>query len=329
MQMYRAIQSVLFFAICFLISSNFVFADQLIVLTKEQAEKAQKALRLQSGKEIILYCGCCDQDPKRLFLLINTEIVPYEDNFYSIKFDAARVKNDSLIYDIVDLADVWIRKGNMAVCLGKELGFECDPCASSFAWKGDEPARIVNKPTPNRISNSPTVSKTTLGTSIDEIVLNANVWSPPKPPTALGVTQRKLDSVYGDGKRYQIVEKKYNRFERIESFAVIDPNRGSLWAGALIQGQNLQNGELSSIGSFARAPLTITMSGTGSRTVFNPSYATVTAAVRDILKKEKSSNSAQISISVAENKSATQTRCELGAKIGFLPFSFEGKFVTV
>ena len=47
--------------LCTFISAT-ASADQLAYLTKEQAETAVKFLKKQ--KRVMLFCGCCDNDPK-------------------------------------------------------------------------------------------------------------------------------------------------------------------------------------------------------------------------------------------------------------------------
>ena len=117
--------------------NNKLRADQLAWITEEQAQKAVEFLKTQ--KQAILYCACCDNDPKQRVKIKN---ITYrhpkmggevQKGYYQV-FVTAKV--DGKWQEIaLDLAYIHIKKGKKAYCLGKELGFECDPCTEPFAWK--------------------------------------------------------------------------------------------------------------------------------------------------------------------------------------------------
>lgn len=127
------------FAFIFTFAIQFAYADQLAWISKEQAEKAVAFLK--KYKQVMLYCACCNiEDPKT--------IVDIKDVYFRhpkmgneeqtdvwevvIKGKTADGKE---IETEVDLAYIHVKKGNKAVCLGKELAFECDPCVVPFDFK--------------------------------------------------------------------------------------------------------------------------------------------------------------------------------------------------
>jgi hypothetical protein len=127
------------FLVLFLISIFFATqakADQLAWITKSQAKKAVKYLKKQ--KEVILFCGCCDNDTKDK---VSISAVSYrhptmggevQKDYYEVfitVYEDGQMKEISL-----DLAYVYVNKKQQAACLGLELGFECDPCSDPFAW---------------------------------------------------------------------------------------------------------------------------------------------------------------------------------------------------
>lgn len=115
-------------------------ADQLAWITETQAKKAVEFLKTQ--KKVILHCACCDKDPKKKVKIKNIvyrhpkmagEVQKdYYQVFVTIKVDG-KWKEVGL-----DLAYVHIQKGKKAFCLGKELGFDCDPCIEPFSWKAEK-----------------------------------------------------------------------------------------------------------------------------------------------------------------------------------------------
>lgn len=112
-------------------------ADQLAWITEAQAQKATEFLKTQ--KKVILYCACCDNDPKQKVKIKN---IVYrhpkmggqvQKDYYQV---FVMIKVDGKWKEVgLDLAYVHIKKGKEAFCLGKELNFKCAPCTEPFAWK--------------------------------------------------------------------------------------------------------------------------------------------------------------------------------------------------
>ncbi len=111
-------------------------ADQLAWITKEQADLAVKFLKTQ--KEVILFCGCCNSDPKQKVKIMSVSSRhpvmggEVDEEYYEVVIKAK--VNGKVVEIALDLAYVHIKKAEKAYCLGKELNFECDPCTEPFNW---------------------------------------------------------------------------------------------------------------------------------------------------------------------------------------------------
>ena len=105
-------------------------ADQLAYLTESQAIKAVSFLKKQ--KQVILWCACCDDDAQQL---ISISDVGYRytgsDDFYEVYVEGTDDTGTKKTYDL-DLAYVHYLLMKKAYCVGKVLGFECDPCTEPF-----------------------------------------------------------------------------------------------------------------------------------------------------------------------------------------------------
>lgn len=112
-------------------------ADQLAWITEAQAKKAVEFL--QKHKKVILHCACCDKDPKEKVKIKNITYRHPEmggkvqKDYYQV-FVTIKIEGEWKEIGL-DLAYVHIKQGKEAHCLGKVLGFECDPCIEPFAWK--------------------------------------------------------------------------------------------------------------------------------------------------------------------------------------------------
>ena len=106
-------------------------ADQLAYITETQAKEAVSFINNQ--KELILWCACCDNEPKKLVKVIKAayQHTGYE-NYYEVVLNYSadgQVDKESL-----DLAYVWFKKGSKAHNVGLELSFTCSPCSPGFDW---------------------------------------------------------------------------------------------------------------------------------------------------------------------------------------------------
>jgi hypothetical protein len=115
------------------ILSSVTFSDQLAWISKSQAETTVAYFEDNDIKQVILWCACCDDDPKVLVNVINVSFRPTESGgYYEVYIEGNSVYGK--VNQAVDLAYVHIQKGKKWYCLGKQLGFECDPCTKSFKY---------------------------------------------------------------------------------------------------------------------------------------------------------------------------------------------------
>ncbi|MGD1840319.1 MAG: hypothetical protein ACFB0B_05395 [Thermonemataceae bacterium] len=108
-------------------------ADQLAWISKAQAETAVAYLKKE--KQVILFCGCCDADQMEKIKIqeVTYRIVDAQQGYYQVFVTALY---EGKVQEIpLDLAYVHIKEKKKAQCLGKVLGFECDPCVAPFYWK--------------------------------------------------------------------------------------------------------------------------------------------------------------------------------------------------
>jgi hypothetical protein len=125
-------KNILFSIILLVFTSNICKADQLAYLSKDQAQKATTFLQTQT--EVLLWCACCDNDTK---IIVKVSKIYYEytanKEFYHIFLEGID-RNGKQVKEELDLAYVHINKNGKAYCVGKELGFKCDPCTETFLW---------------------------------------------------------------------------------------------------------------------------------------------------------------------------------------------------
>jgi hypothetical protein len=112
---------------------------------------------------------------------------------------------------------------------------------------------------------------------------------------------------------YVCEEKTYTFANNMEDIIAFNPNSGTLYPGALVQGKYVRNGELVSIGSFDRNPLTVTLDDYGiSNEVEEPSNASVSNAVIDMVGQNSIPTIARIYFNKTEAYSTDQGLLSLG-----------------
>lgn len=109
------------------------FADQLQWLSKEDAQTA--ATFLQKQKVVLLYCGCCENDPMRYVKIakVTVQSTGYEGYYEVILRGIDNYGKE--VSEAIDLAYTHIQEDNVAICVGLLLGMECDPCQDIIPWK--------------------------------------------------------------------------------------------------------------------------------------------------------------------------------------------------
>jgi hypothetical protein len=125
---------ILFFIL--LVSSVYAAkADQLAWLTKDQAAETVDYLKNNDIKEVILFCGCCDKDVKKKVKVTKIFYRQTENPDYFEVVIVGNTLESEMVNEGVDLAYTFINKDGKAACLGKEMGYQCDPCTKPFKWK--------------------------------------------------------------------------------------------------------------------------------------------------------------------------------------------------
>jgi thiol-activated cytolysin len=118
-----------------------------------------------------------------------------------------------------------------------------------------------------------------------------------------------------DGAELVCTRKDYSLWTNFHEFVALNPNASVLWPGSLVQGASLPNGIPAAI-PLARAPITITATTggrtMGSRTIENPSLATIGQAMNEILDGYTGSTAAKLSYSHHVGRSFEQGMLRLG-----------------
>jgi hypothetical protein len=107
-------------------------ADQLAYITQDQAEKG--AALLKTEKEILLFCGCCSNEPKVYLKVTGIKIqhTGYQD-YWEIIITGTNRHGENMVVQ-ADLAYVHVNRNGKAICAGTLLNFQCDPCVSDMPW---------------------------------------------------------------------------------------------------------------------------------------------------------------------------------------------------
>jgi hypothetical protein len=81
----------------------------------------------------MLWCACCDKDIKTKVNVtgVHYRLATESTVYYEVVIEGTYMGGEKL-KDAFDLAYVHIFRGSKWRCLGKELGFECDPCTKPF-----------------------------------------------------------------------------------------------------------------------------------------------------------------------------------------------------
>ena len=125
-------KKVLFILLCAFFSLT-AHADQLAWISKQDADTAVKYLEKQ--KYVLLYCGCCDNDPKMYVKIKKVTCQSTGVSDYYEVIITGEDPNGNEVSEAVDLAYVHVQQGKKALCVGLALNMDCDPCDNNIAWK--------------------------------------------------------------------------------------------------------------------------------------------------------------------------------------------------
>lgn len=130
----------IFYIFIFLSFAIHCKADQLELLTREQASRAVQLL--EKHAELILWCTCCNLnkgDQSDLIIISRVYFKKVDltsnqaENYYVI-IEGNNAIDNKKINKNIDLAYVYINKNGISACVGKILNLECEPCTPDFEW---------------------------------------------------------------------------------------------------------------------------------------------------------------------------------------------------
>jgi len=121
-------------AIILLIIAPQLRADQLQWISKDQADAVLQYFKMAKIKQGILWCACCDNDPKVKIKIKKVEMrYTGTGDYYEIVL-TGKLSTGEKFSGAIDLAYFHIKSENMAYALGYVMQFDCDPCTGPFAW---------------------------------------------------------------------------------------------------------------------------------------------------------------------------------------------------
>lgn len=106
-------------------------ASEFMVVDRETATMA--AAFLNKEKQAILFCGCCKDDEKRKVEINEAEVITYEER-YSVRLHGI-ASDTAVVNEVVDLVNVYVKKGRMAIALGEILGKVYTTCTGPLLWR--------------------------------------------------------------------------------------------------------------------------------------------------------------------------------------------------
>lgn len=122
-----------------ILSQQNCFADQLQMVTLQQATKAVALIKKQ--KTVVLFCGCCENVPKEIIEVTGAyfKSANYKNEagvplYYVILLGKNSQTNEAVKKE-VDLAYVHIKKSTSSITAGEFLKYKCDPCKSGMDWE--------------------------------------------------------------------------------------------------------------------------------------------------------------------------------------------------
>ncbi len=144
-----------------------------------------------------------------------------------------------------------------------------------------------------------------------------------------------LTNVTENGKKWDIKQSTWSLAKNLDKNIIpFNPNANTLWAGALVQGKEVPNGILNSIGdNISRSPIIITVkSGDklfGTATIDNPSNASSSLTLSNILKTVNGNSVGNMVFDKKISYSKEQACLKLGIGAKWMIGSgFEANFTT-
>lgn len=136
------------------------------------------------------------------------------------------------------------------------------------------------------------------------------------------IEEKDSTSTESDGKMYNIKRKTYELAKNLDNdFVAFNTNIGNLWPGAIVQGKDVSNGILTSIGDdISRTNVEITLSSGdqnfGNFSLESPKFSNYLENLDNTLKNNQSTSTANIKYKYIQSYSVEQSLIGMG--IGFL-----------
>jgi len=161
---------------------------------------------------------------------------------------------------------------------------------------------------------------------INELVRNAGTLQPRAESKNITNLKTEVKTTEENGIKYSsnsTLKKFSNKFDQITAFnsAYAD----ALYPGAIVQGKDILNGTLSTIGNVERTPINITMSNGNSVIVNNPSKSSVSDGMKQLLNTTNKT-AAIVDYTLTESYDDKQSFLEMGLDISWLPANMSAKF---
>lgn len=168
---------------------------------------------------------------------------------------------------------------------------------------------------------------------IDELVRNAGKLDKSVVKKDDIIEEKPLQVVEEDGKKWNLKQTTRSLAENLGDGIPFNVNANTLWAGSLVQGKDLPNGVLSSLGdNIDRNKITITVNSgaglLGSKEIVKPSNSTYSAALQDILNNNNTKITAKQSFSLEYAYSEKQALMKLGISANWLGGGLSSQFST-
>lgn len=187
--------------------------------------------------------------------------------------------------------------------------------------------------------DDPAAPKTEKPANVNGYIAGLPAWTAFSPPVA-DADQATGDPVESDdtieGEPYKCTTTPYSITRTPDRIVTLNPDVEILWVGSLLQGK----GHLGGIGQLAelpvrqRAPLTLSIDllvGDNSRTVANPSVATVTSAIGDLIQAAETQGhtaGSNIFYTKEETHSMNQAALAMGLSAAYMGASIKASLST-
>jgi hypothetical protein len=116
-----------FLLLCF----NKSKADQLLYLSRAQADSTIKLLEKQ--EKIIVWCACCQNDPKTILSFCTIKLGNRGNGYYGVVITGIDPTGKSVEREL-DLAYTHIKIKGKWNSVGSYLKYNCDPCTTPFTF---------------------------------------------------------------------------------------------------------------------------------------------------------------------------------------------------